>query len=276
MRSLARSSPLRRLSLTLVVAGSMLGAGGLAANAVGDDAPPPPPTGDPSATAAPPAAAPDSAAGQPSPAPAPQAPSSQSGAAPVSVQVLRASASAAHSVAIVDYAYSPGAITVEAGDTVTWTNTGQDPKGHTVTGSGFDSGTLAPGTTFSHTFSGPGTFAYVCSIHPSMHGTVTVAARSSGGSGNSSPSGGGSSKGSGGSGSKGSGSSSSSTTSTPSTSGAGSESAAVSSPAAAGSSGSLPSTGSDSLGLATAGLLLIALGAAVRLLEAARSAPRRG
>src|SRR2546429_7405024 len=60
--------------------------------------------------------------------------------------------------------------------------------------------TLFPYTTlfrsFSHTFSSPGTFSYVCLIHPNMHGTVTVAARSTSGPANSNGSGGGHSDGS--------------------------------------------------------------------------------
>ena len=38
----------------------------------------------------------------------------------------------------------------------------------------FDSGTLAQGDEFSETFGTAGTFAYHCTIHPSMTGTVTV------------------------------------------------------------------------------------------------------
>jgi plastocyanin len=51
-----------------------------------------------------------------------------------------------------------------------------EPTAHTVTfddGSA-DSGNLAPGSTFDHTFATAGTFAYHCAIHSSMHGTVTV------------------------------------------------------------------------------------------------------
>ena len=175
--------------------------------------------------------------------------------------VTRASASAAKSVSIVDFSFNPGSITVSSGDTVQWTNNGKVPEGHDVTGDGLDSGVLQAGDTYRHTFSSAGTFSYVCSIHPSMHGTVTVLARSSDSSGGSNGSSGGDSGSSG--------------TSTPSTTGSGSESAAVSSPDAAGSGSSLPSTGSDSLGLATAGLLLISLGVVLRLLSVARAALRR-
>ena len=38
----------------------------------------------------------------------------------------------------------------------------------------FESDTLDTGATFSTTFDTPGTFTYVCGIHSSMHGTITV------------------------------------------------------------------------------------------------------
>jgi len=77
-------------------------------------------------------------------------------------------------VTIGGFAFQPGSLEVAAGTTVTWTN--DDPTQHTVTaGDGsFDSGALASGATFSHTFDASGTFAYACAIHPTMTGTVVV------------------------------------------------------------------------------------------------------
>jgi plastocyanin len=90
-----------------------------------------------------------------------------------------ASASTASSevaVTIVSRAYTPAALTIEAGQSVTWTNRGFTP--HTVTAAGgeFDSGRLNAGEAFKVTFSTPGRFAYACTIHPSMKGAVTVLA----------------------------------------------------------------------------------------------------
>ena len=85
---------------------------------------------------------------------------------------------ATHSVSIVDFAFNPGSMTVNVGDTVVWTNTGEAP--HTATSqsgpAAFDSGRLETGQTFSFTFTVPGTYSYICSIHPEMQGTITVAA----------------------------------------------------------------------------------------------------
>ncbi len=76
-------------------------------------------------------------------------------------------------VAIANNAFNPSALTVSVGTVVTWTNT--DSTTHTVTfDSGPDCGHVAQGATVSNTFSGAGTFAYHCTIHPFMKGTVLV------------------------------------------------------------------------------------------------------
>jgi plastocyanin len=69
-------------------------------------------------------------------------------------------------------AFSPSDVTVAVGGTVTWTN--NDSVAHTATGDSFDSGSLAPGKSFSQTFTAAGTFPFHCSIHSGMTGTVTV------------------------------------------------------------------------------------------------------
>ena len=78
-------------------------------------------------------------------------------------------------VSIADFKFTPDDLTVSVGATVTWTN---DDSGlaHTTTSSDglWASGPIQPGDTFSFTFEEAGTFAYTCSIHPSMSGTITV------------------------------------------------------------------------------------------------------
>lgn len=90
-------------------------------------------------------------------------------------------AKGAASVNMVDYAFSPATVTINVGDTVSWTNTGEED--HDAAGSGFSTGTVTPGSSGSATFSSGGTFAYVCSFHPDMKGTVVVNDTSSGGTG---------------------------------------------------------------------------------------------
>jgi hypothetical protein len=66
---------------------------------------------------------------------------------------------------------------------VTWTN--GDGVGHTATADGgsFDTGTIGGGGSDSVTFSTAGTFAYHCTIHPAMTGTISVQAAAGGGGG---------------------------------------------------------------------------------------------
>jgi plastocyanin len=84
-------------------------------------------------------------------------------------------------VTIEGFAFSPGTVTVNVGDSVTWTN--NDSAAHTATGSGFDTGNIANGASASETFQSAGTFEYACSIHPQMTGTVAVQAAGGGGGG---------------------------------------------------------------------------------------------
>jgi plastocyanin len=75
---------------------------------------------------------------------------------------------------IVDFGFQPSPLTIRAGTTVTWTNTGSAPHTATADDGSFDSGTLSSGSTFSQPFTKAGTYAYHCKIHSSMTGTVIV------------------------------------------------------------------------------------------------------
>jgi plastocyanin len=177
---------------------------------------------------------------QPSPAPSPPPPPKpQPAAAPASAPRTPAPeqpiavAAGPGSVTIRDFSFSPGSITIDAGDTVTWTNSGQES--HTATGNGFDTGLLSNGQSGSHTFSQAGSYSYICTPHPFMKGTVVVRAASTGG----------------GSGSGGSGG--------PQGGGAGSTGAGSGSSGNAGGA-TLPRSGADALSLAVLGFGLLALG----------------
>lgn len=84
-----------------------------------------------------------------------------------------------HQLAILNFAHQDA--TVKVGTAVLWHN--QDGTSHTTTsgrpgdadaGSLWDSGNLLFDGTFSHTFDQAGEFPYMCTIHPTMQGTVTV------------------------------------------------------------------------------------------------------
>lgn len=69
--------------------------------------------------------------------------------------------------------FTPARVEIVAGDTVVWTNHG---GWHNVHGDGFSNAVSDTSWTFRHTFSSPGTFDYVCDVHPNMRGTVVVSA----------------------------------------------------------------------------------------------------
>jgi plastocyanin len=75
-------------------------------------------------------------------------------------------------VAIQDLAYTPERLTVPAGATVTWVWR-DGAIAHDVKGDGFRSQVMAEGT-FRHRFDQPGTYDYVCTLHPNMTGTIEV------------------------------------------------------------------------------------------------------
>jgi plastocyanin len=81
-----------------------------------------------------------------------------------------------HAVLIKGFKFVPATLTVPVGTKVTFTQ--EDSTPHTVSGSGnssfLRSAPLNKGQSYTVTFSKPGTYHYICSIHPTMHGTVIV------------------------------------------------------------------------------------------------------
>ncbi len=70
--------------------------------------------------------------------------------------------------------YKPQSITVKAGDAIVWVN--NDPFPHTATSrSGeFDSHPLAPGASYTYVTTHKGEIVYMCTLHPTMTGTINV------------------------------------------------------------------------------------------------------
>lgn len=77
-------------------------------------------------------------------------------------------------VEIVEFAYEPDPVTIEAGGKVIWTNRDAAPHTATADDGSFDTGTLEEGKLKSESFKQPGTFPYFCEIHPDMRGTIEV------------------------------------------------------------------------------------------------------
>jgi LPXTG-motif cell wall-anchored protein len=187
---------------------------------------------------------PDAEPAPPEPAPAEPAPEPPPAEElPAEEEQPRAEVAADRTVTIGDFRFGPGSVTVDVGDTVTWTNRGKTE--HTATGDGFDTGTLAQGQSGSHTFGSAGSFAYICTPHPFMEGTVRVVAASGGGGGDGGDGGG------------------SAQPAPAEPDGAAEAPAAAAQDTTAGGS-ELANTGADSPALAVLGALLLAAGVAVR------------
>ena len=86
-----------------------------------------------------------------------------------------ASGESSSAVKISNFKFAPASLTVKPDARVTVTN--QDGTAHTATaddGHSFDTGALAHGASQTISVSKPGSYAYHCSIHPFMHGTLVV------------------------------------------------------------------------------------------------------
>jgi LPXTG-motif cell wall-anchored protein len=190
MKHLALLAAVYALVVALVLPGSILAQEEAAPPAEGET------------TAAEPAPA-EPAPAEPAPAPAQAAPAEPAPAetapaepapAPAEPQVVlderdgtgpakpKAIAAASSSVTIADFSFAPGSITINQGDTVTWTNNGPTPHSATATNGSFDTGIFPKGQSRTHTFNEAGTFSYICTPHPYMKGTVVVQASQTGSS----------------------------------------------------------------------------------------------
>ena len=73
--------------------------------------------------------------------------------------------------------FSPASQTAKVGQVVEWTAGSSLP--HTITfnasnASCLDDAQINPGSTWQIKFTQPGTYSYICTIHPGMQGTITV------------------------------------------------------------------------------------------------------
>lgn len=77
-------------------------------------------------------------------------------------------------VAIADFLFGPERIEVKVGGKVSWTNTDDSPHQIAIVGKKLRTGVMLRGQTETLTFSEPGTFDYICGLHPNMKGKVEV------------------------------------------------------------------------------------------------------
>jgi plastocyanin len=100
-----------------------------------------------------------------------------SAATPAATTIATTVAAAdATTISIREFMFTPTSMTVAAGTTVQWKNLDGEP--HTVRSvdTTFSSNALDQNDSFAFKFDKPGTYKYVCSIHPQMVGTIVVKA----------------------------------------------------------------------------------------------------
>ncbi len=97
--------------------------------------------------------------------------------AAVSALALVSCAGGAKTVDMKDFKYLPEEITITEGTKVTWKN--PDVEAHTVTATGWDSGVIEAGNSYSRTFDTAGTYEYRCVLHPTMTGRLIVTTKTS-------------------------------------------------------------------------------------------------
>jgi plastocyanin len=78
------------------------------------------------------------------------------------------------SVEIRDFDFFPRELTVKAGTAITWVNRDAVPHDATDEAGGWGTGTLNQGESTTLTFDSPGSYWYLCTIHPNMKATLTV------------------------------------------------------------------------------------------------------
>jgi plastocyanin len=79
-----------------------------------------------------------------------------------------------NAVVIKNFMFSPMALTIKTGSTVTWKNLDGEP--HTVVNDAglFRSAALDQNETYQFKFDKPGVYKVFCGIHPNMRATITV------------------------------------------------------------------------------------------------------
>ncbi|MEP7316611.1 MAG: cupredoxin family copper-binding protein [Sphingomicrobium sp.] len=86
---------------------------------------------------------------------------------------IAAAPTTSHTVVIEGVKFEPETLTVKRGETVTWIN--KDPFPHTATAHGiFDSHDIPPNRSWKYTAHKTGEYAYTCTLHPNMKGTLKV------------------------------------------------------------------------------------------------------
>jgi plastocyanin len=79
-----------------------------------------------------------------------------------------------HTVVIAGMKFAPESLTVREGDTIVWVNEDFFPHTATAQDGSFDSQDIAVSQSWKYVATKNGTFTYICTLHPTMKGTLVV------------------------------------------------------------------------------------------------------
>jgi plastocyanin len=74
------------------------------------------------------------------------------------------------------WSFDPLQVTIQAGQTITWTNNGMQAHTATANNGAFDTGLIEPGESKTVALAAPGGYEYICTPHPWMTGNIIVTA----------------------------------------------------------------------------------------------------
>lgn len=98
------------------------------------------------------------------------------GQAPRKVVVQQQPAAVGARVSIANFAFTPAALEIKAGQSVTWINDDGAPHGLAYADGAPGTSLLLPGAQFTRRFDVPGSYSYSCPVHPYMSAKVMVRA----------------------------------------------------------------------------------------------------
>jgi len=77
-------------------------------------------------------------------------------------------------ISIKNFKFVPPSLTVMPGTAVTWVNNDEEPHNVVSPDRAFRSKAIDGGEKFTAVFDKPGTFKYICAVHPQMRGEIIV------------------------------------------------------------------------------------------------------
>jgi plastocyanin len=104
----------------------------------------------------------------------PAAAASGGGGGALACATADAGATAAATVTIKDFKFSPQPVQAKVGDVIAWSNQDSAPHSATMDDGSCDTKTIDPGKTVALTFTAAGTYTYHCSVHPATMKDFTV------------------------------------------------------------------------------------------------------